>query len=74
MGDDDGLRCPACNSAFSEVTNTIKYENMIRRYRKCVHCGKRWPTTELSNRPKPEKKKPDVDDEFFVLDDDLSDF
>ena len=69
--DDHGLRCPACNSAWSEVVNTIKGVNFIRRYRQCMnrHCGKRWPTTELSHAPKKEKPQIKPIDDIFIIED-----
>ena len=69
MEADSGLRCPACNAAWSEVTKTMKYDNFVRRYRICMKCGQQWPTTELSNKPKNLKKTDDFDeDDIFVID------
>ncbi len=72
MAGDSGLRCPKCNSAWSEVENTIKSDNFVRRYRRCQHCHCRWPTTEMSHKPKSlKKKKDDIDEseDFFMLED-----
>lgn len=70
---ESGLRCPSCNSAWSEVTKTIKNDNFIRRYRKCMHCGKNWPTTELSHKPKNTKQEVDLDEDLYALGDDFDD-
>lgn len=44
--DREGLRCPRCNSAWSRVLKTCHVGMMIRRYRECRHCNKRFVTAE----------------------------
>jgi len=59
---------------MSQVINTIKFENYVRRYRQCGHCQKRWPTTEISHKPKATKDEAPGDEmppELFVIDDDF---
>lgn len=78
MGDDDGLRCPRCNSAVSTVRRTMKIGKTVRRYRECFHCAKNFVTSEYAHAPKKEKKpdirrvKDDGDDDedgvFYFLD------
>lgn len=43
-----GPNCPRCNSALSEVVRTKKLNQMIRRVRRCVHCGKQFPSKEVA--------------------------
>jgi len=70
----DGLSCPKCGSNYSQVVKTMKFDNFVRRYRQCHHCGKNWPTTEYSNKPIERTPKPDDDDEIVIIDDDPFDF
>ena len=34
-----GFMCPQCSSRLWTVRNTIEYDEKIKRYRVCSHCG-----------------------------------
>jgi len=41
------LACPACHALFSVVANTIHADGEVKRYRRCLRCGNRFPTREI---------------------------
>lgn len=44
------MRCPQCDSYQTRVTSTrlVENETIHRRYRKCMECGARWITMEIT--------------------------
>jgi DNA-directed RNA polymerase subunit RPC12/RpoP len=50
--DDSGLDCPACGSYLNRVETTRPIIGWIRRYRVCIHCGKRFRTIERTELEK----------------------
>lgn len=44
----DGITCPACNWANSDVKDSRPTENSIRRRRRCQQCSHRWTTYEAN--------------------------
>lgn len=45
------FRCPNCGGESSVVDTrerTIAKETMLKRYRRCDACGKRWATVEIT--------------------------
>ena len=45
--DENGRRCPRCQSTASEITRTKQTGRMVIRYRKCKDCGHPRTTTEI---------------------------
>lgn len=45
--DRTGPLCPACNSAFSKVTDTRQAGIELRRRRECGNCHQRFTTREM---------------------------
>lgn len=50
--EDQGLRCPRCNSAFTPVLYTRKAFRGVRRVRECVHCKTRFTSYERAKKAK----------------------
>lgn len=40
------MECPQCFYAKSEITDSRRSQNRIRRRRKCLNCGNVWTTYE----------------------------
>ena len=44
--DSDGIPCAECGCRHSYVVRTVKMGTVIRRTRRCRHCGHEYYTTE----------------------------
>lgn len=42
----DGIPCAVCGCRHSYVIRTVKLSSVIRRTRRCRHCGREFYTTE----------------------------
>jgi hypothetical protein len=41
-----GIQCPLCGCVRLRVTNTVRERGIVKRYRKCRGCGRRFSTLE----------------------------
>lgn len=46
--DGDGYKCPACGVAATIITKTVPISDCIIRIRKCLVCGFKHKTSEVS--------------------------
>lgn len=44
------LNCPGCNYADSNIVDSRKEENSVRRKRKCRDCSRKWITYEIPQK------------------------
>ena len=44
----DGIPCADCGCRHSYVVRTVKMGEVVRRTRRCRHCGREFYTTESS--------------------------
>lgn len=49
------IRCPSCGEADNKVYNTrpIQDQYVVWRRRRCLECGNRWTTEEVSKKHEP---------------------
>ena len=47
-GQADGIPCPDCGCCHSYVVRTERIGDVVRRTRRCRHCGRTYHTTEAA--------------------------